>query len=60
MPRKSEPQEEKLVKHLAVREFGDSLYVPLTSFCKKLGLNRGEIVTVELEGEKIVISKFKG
>lgn len=36
-------------KFLQVREFGDSLYVPLTTFLKKLGSGRDRMVRVNLD-----------
>jgi hypothetical protein len=39
--------------------FSASLYAPLPSFCNWLGLEEGDIA-IELGGESITITKFKG
>lgn len=44
-----------LEKHLQVREFGDSLYVPLTRFLKAIDINRNQVVKVSLRGTKEIV-----
>lgn len=48
---------ERFEKTFQIRKFGDSLYAPLTKFCRKLGINADDMVKVVLTEEGILISK---
>ena len=51
-------EKEHLEKLLQVREFGDSLYVPLTKHLKAIGTKKNQIVKVCLRGDdEIVITR---
>lgn len=46
-----------LKKILEVKGWGDSLYVPLTKFFKRVGIGKGDFVKVELKGRKVLIER---
>lgn len=48
-------KKEPLEKLLQIREFGDSLYVPLTKHLKALNLKRDQIAKVFLRNEKEIV-----
>lgn len=52
MPEK--PLKDKL---LQIRGFGDSLYVPLTKFLKKHGLDKDDIIKISDRNDEIVIKR---
>ncbi|MCK5333816.1 MAG: hypothetical protein KAJ24_04845 [Candidatus Aenigmarchaeota archaeon] len=50
--------EEKNVKFLQVREFGDSLYVPLTKHLNSIGVGKNQIVkTFTRDSGEVVLKK---
>jgi len=47
-----------LEKELLVKKFGDSLYIPLTKFFKRMGIKQNTIVKLTLyDDDKLVIKK---
>ena len=57
---KAESKEVKdVVKHLQIKKYGDSWYIPLTKFFKPLGMEVGKIVDVYTKEGRIIIEKEK-
>lgn len=44
-------------KSLQIRGFGDSLYVPLTKFIKKLNLKKDDIIKVSYRNDEIILKR---
>jgi len=55
---KEEAPKQVIEKDLLVKKFGDSLYIPLTKFFKKMGIKQNTIVKATLyDDDKLVIKK---
>ena len=48
-------KDKPLEKHLQVREFGDSLYLPLTKFLKRLDIDKNQVAKVSLRDNKEIV-----
>ena len=48
-------KDKPLEKHLQVREFGDSLYLPLTKFLKRLNIDKNQVAKVSLRDNKEIV-----
>jgi len=57
MPKERNEPKIVLEKDLLVKKFGDSLYIPLTKFFKKMGIKQNTIVKVILydDGRLIIV-----